>query len=145
MYLQIASAGFNISHLVCGSPNSLCQLPVMTIMIKKIGVLSDTARATTTSQPTNRAPNEPAKIHLGTLFEFVFGRTLDKMCKKWQYLAQNRHFCPLLAHLVGWLVVVARGLYLARHLFTLYILTANLRLYHLLGQNQYPQPKKGAR
>ena len=28
--------------------------------IKLIGVLQDTARATTTSQPTNRAPNEPA-------------------------------------------------------------------------------------
>ena len=27
--------------------------------IKYIGVLRDTARATTTSQPTNRAPNEP--------------------------------------------------------------------------------------
>ena len=31
-YLQIASTGFNILHLVCGSPNSLCQLPVVMIM-----------------------------------------------------------------------------------------------------------------
>ena len=39
-------------------------------------------------------------------------------------LARNWHFWPGLAGsfsalLVGWLVVVARGLYLARHLFTL--------------------------
>ena len=38
-------------------------------------------------------------------------------------LAQNWHFCPLLAHLVpcwlaGWWLW--RGLYLARHLFTLW-------------------------
>ena len=84
-------------------------------------------RAITTNQPTNRAPNEPArpgknanfgpnldvfgqkiliftgeiksfvthirKTHLGTLFTLVFGQTLDKMCKKWQYLAQNDQKC----------------------------------------------------
>ena len=49
--------------------------------------------------------------------------------------AQNWRFCPLLAHLVlGRLVVVARGLYLARHLFTLSLLfvvldMAELRAY----------------
>ena len=33
------------------------------------------------------------KTHLGTLFTLVFGRALDKMCKKWQYLAQNDQKC----------------------------------------------------
>ena len=33
------------------------------------------------------------KNHLGTLLKFVFGRALDKMCKKWQYLAQNDQKC----------------------------------------------------
>ena len=33
------------------------------------------------------------KTHLGTLFKFVFGRALDKMCKKWQYLAKNDQKC----------------------------------------------------
>merc|ERR1711994_17449 len=33
------------------------------------------------------------KTHLGTLFTLVFGQTLDKMCKKWQYLAQNDQKC----------------------------------------------------
>merc|ERR1712012_887859 len=122
---------------------------------------------------------------MGTLFTLFFGRALDKICKKWQYLAQNLHFwsfwakyCHFLqilsnarpknnvnkvprwvfryvsnkaydfsskkkdflpkigifgqfgpghaglfsALLVGRLVVVARGLYLARHLFTLSLL-----------------------
>ena len=33
------------------------------------------------------------KTHLGTLLTLVFGQTLDKMCKKWQYLAQNDQKC----------------------------------------------------
>merc|ERR1711973_977936 len=33
------------------------------------------------------------KTHLGTLFTLVFGQALDKMCKKWQYLAQNDQKC----------------------------------------------------
>ena len=46
---------------------------------------------------------------------------------KWPFLPQNMlswahigHAISFGALLVGWLVVVARGLYLARHLFTLY-------------------------
>ena len=31
--------------------------------------------------------------HLGTLFTLFFGRALEKMCKKWQYLAQNDQKC----------------------------------------------------
>ena len=78
-------------------------------------------RATTTDQPTNRAPNEPARpgpkwtktpilsqiftreiksfvTHIMEnpprhLVHIVFGRSLDKMCKKWQYLAQNDQKC----------------------------------------------------
>ena len=37
----------------------------------------------------------------------------------WAHTGPDGLFCALL---VGWLVVVARGLYLARHLITLYIL-----------------------
>ena len=33
------------------------------------------------------------KTHLGTLFTLFFGRAFDKMCKKWQYLAQNDQKC----------------------------------------------------
>ena len=47
---------------------------------------------------------------------------------KWPFLPQNMlswahigHAISFGALLVGWLVVVARGLYLARHLFTLYL------------------------
>ena len=47
----------------------------------------------------------------------------DFFAQKQPNLAQNWHFCLLLAHLVpcwwvGWLLL--RGLYLARHLFTLF-------------------------
>ena len=54
--------------------------------------------------------------------------------QKWQNLSKVCIFChfgPGLAGffgalLVGWLVVVARGLYLARHLFTLCYTTQNM-------------------
>ena len=61
-------------------------------------------RATTTSQPTNRAPNEPAMV-----------RNANFGVKK----AHFGPYQPIRALLMGWLVVVARGLYLERHLFTL--------------------------
>merc|ERR1712012_509678 len=32
---------------------------------------------------------ESVETNLGTLFTLFFGRALDKMSKKWQYLAQN--------------------------------------------------------
>ena len=46
------------------------------------------------------------------------------LAQKRPYLAQKMHFCVILEQilaflLVSWLVVVARGLYLLRHLFTL--------------------------
>ena len=52
---------------------------------------------------------------------------LSKNDQIWPKIGIFVHFGPGLAGsfgalLVGWLVVVARGLYLARHLFTLYIL-----------------------
>ena len=47
--------------------------------IKRIGVLRDTARTTTTSQPNNRAPNEPA---------------MDKNCPK---MTKNAYFGQNLA------------------------------------------------
>ena len=56
-------------------------------------------RATTTNRPTNRAPNKPAWPGPNLVFLSIAG--------------------SFGALLVGWLVVVARGLYLARHLFTL--------------------------
>ena len=44
-----------------GEPQSSGDKRILTVkQKKKIGLLQDTARATTTSQPTNRAPNEPA-------------------------------------------------------------------------------------
>ena len=57
-------------------------------------------------------------------FRYVGTKTFDFSSKKRQNLARNWHFCPLLAHLVpcwwvGWWLW--RGLYLARHLFTLSI------------------------
>ena len=68
------------------------------------------------------------------VFRYVGNKTFDFSSKKKGFFVQKR---PNLAHLgsfgqfgpgnagffgallVGWLVVVARGLYLARHLFTL--------------------------
>ena len=67
-------------------------------------------------------------------------KTFDFSSKKKDFLPQNDQIWPKIgifgqfgpghagffgALLVGRLVVVARGLYLARHLFTLYIYTTN--------------------
>ena len=62
-------------------------------------------------------------------FPYVGNKTVDFSSKNLDFLPKNDqiwleigifvHIGPGLALLVGWLVVVARGLYLARHLFTL--------------------------
>ena len=72
------------------------------------------------------------------VFRYVGNKTFDFSSKKKDFLPNNDQIWPKIcifgqfgpghaglfsALLVGWLVVVARGLYLARHLFTLvYIL-----------------------
>ena len=71
------------------------------------------------------------------VFRYVVDKTIDFSSKKKNFLLKNDqiwpeigifvHFGPGLAGsfgalLVGWSVVVARGLYLARHLFTLCII-----------------------
>ena len=71
------------------------------------------------------------------VFLYVGNKTFDFSSKEIGFfaqkrpnLAQNWHFCPLLAHLVpcwwvGWWLW--RGLYLARHLFTLLQLIHNMQ------------------
>merc|ERR1711978_195397 len=69
------------------------------------------------------------------VFRSVGNKTFDFCSKKKDFLPKNDQIWPKIgifgqfgpgyaglfgALLVGWLVVVARGLYLARHLFTLY-------------------------
>ena len=59
------------------------------------------------------------------IFRYVGNKTFDFSSKKRGIFAQNWHFCSFWAGsfgalLVDWLVVVGRGLYLARHLFTLF-------------------------
>ena len=49
----------------------------------------------------------------------IFFQKRQKLGPKLAFLFILSQALP--AHLVGWLVVVARGLYLARHLFTLFI------------------------
>ena len=61
--------------------------------------------ATTTNRPSNRAPNKPAwpgpnwpKCQFWAKFgrfwaKNPFGQALDKMCKNWQFLAQNDQKC----------------------------------------------------
>ena len=55
-------------------------------------------------------------------FDF-FGKKLGFFAQKSPNLARKWHFCSFWARpcWLIWLVVVARGLYLARHLFTLYV------------------------
>ena len=70
----------------------------------------------------------------GWVFRYVGNKTFDFSSKKKDFLPKNDQIWPKIgifgqfgpghaglfgALLVGWLVVVARGLYLARHLFTL--------------------------
>ena len=70
------------------------------------------------------------------VFRYVGNKTFDFSSKKKDFLPKNDQIWPrtgifgqfgpghaglFSALLVGWLVVVARGLYLARHLFTLFI------------------------
>ena len=77
------------------------------------------------------------------VFLYVGNITFDFSSKKKDFLPKNDQIWPKLAFLlglvssfgallVGWLVVVARGLYLARHLFTLFC--TNMR-----KQNVYMQ------
>ena len=69
------------------------------------------------------------------VFRYVGNKTFDFSSKKKDFLPKNDQIWPKIgifgqfgpghaslfsALLMGWLVVVARGLYLARHLFTLY-------------------------
>ena len=73
---------------------------------------------------------------LGWFFRYVNNKAFDFSSKKKDFLPKNNQIWPKIgifgqfgpghaglfgALLVGRLVVVARGLYLARHLFTLYI------------------------
>ena len=65
------------------------------------------------------------------VFHYVGNKTFDFSSKKRIFCPKTTQFGPKLAFLsiagsfggllMGWLVVVARGLYLARHLLTLYI------------------------
>ena len=64
------------------------------------------------------------------VFRYVGNKTFDFSSKKKDFLPQNDQIWPkigifgqLCALLVSRLVVVARGLYLARHLFTLFTFT----------------------
>ena len=78
--------------------------------------------------PTKNQCEEGVQV----VFRYVGNKTFDFSSKKIGFfaqkqpnLAQNWHFCLLLAHSVpcwwvGWWLW--RGLYLARHLFTLYII-----------------------
>ena len=64
------------------------------------------------------------------VFRYVGNKTFDFSSKKRIFCSKTTKFSPKLAFLsiagsfgallVGWLVIVARGLYLARHLFTLF-------------------------
>ena len=64
------------------------------------------------------------------VFRYVGNKTFDFSSKKRIFCPETTKFGPNLAFLtiagsfgallMGWLVVVARGLYLARHLFTFY-------------------------
>ena len=71
------------------------------------------------------------------VFRYVGNKAYDFSSKKKDFLPKNDQIWPKIgifgqfgpghaglfsALLAGWLVVVARGLYLARHLFTLYVL-----------------------
>ena len=67
------------------------------------------------------------------VFRYVGNKTFDLSSKKKDFCPKKNKFSLKLAFLsiagsfgallVGWMVVVARGLYLARHLFTLFDLT----------------------
>ena len=64
------------------------------------------------------------------VFRYVGNKTFDFSSKNRIFCSKTTKFCSKLAFLtiagsfrallMGWLVVVARGLFLARHLFTLY-------------------------
>merc|ERR1712012_56811 len=46
---------------------------------------------------------------MGTLFTLFFGRALDKICKKWQYLAQNLHFWSFWAKFCHFLQILSNA------------------------------------
>ena len=65
-------------------------------VIKYIGVLQDTAHATTTSQPTNRAPNDktyicPRKHILGHKLPFL-GQTFYRVFFYWSALYDGIYY-----------------------------------------------------
>ena len=76
------------------------------------------------ARPKNNANKVPRWV-----FRYVSNKTFDFSSKKRIFCPETTKFGPNLAFLtiagsfgallMGWLVVVARGLYLARHLFTL--------------------------
>ena len=74
-------------------------------------------RATTTNQPTNRAPNEPLRKHIfGQKWPFL-GQKWAPTVRPWWYwiILHVITLCNVILHGTVW-----RGLYLARHLSTLY-------------------------
>ena len=94
------------------------------------------------------------------VFRYVGNKTFDFSSKKKDFLPKNDQIWPKIgifgqfgpghaglfsALLVGRLVVVARGLYLARHLFTLYIYVKHLEfkgmLKHILSKKIAVQRK----
>ena len=71
---------------------------------------------------------------LGVFSVMWVTKFLISLVKIWLKICVFVHFGPGLAGsfgalLVGWSVVVARGLYLARHLFTLYLIVFSQSLY----------------
>ena len=80
------------------------------------------------------------------VFCYVGNKAFDFSSKKKDFLPKNDQIWPKIgifgqfgpghagffgAMLVGRLVVVARGLYLARHLFTLLTITGNINIFNL--------------
>ena len=92
------------------------------------------------------------------VFRYVGNKTFDFSCKKKDFLPKNDQIWPktgifgqfgpghaglFSALLVGRLVVVARGLYLARHLFTLLLAKKNhlgTPLFLIKRHNKAPRP-----
>merc|ERR1711873_160881 len=78
---------------------------------------------------SNARPKNNANKVRRWVFRYVSNKTFDFSSKKRIFGPETTKFGPNLAFLtiagsfgtllMGWLVVVARGLYLARHLFTL--------------------------
>ena len=75
---------------------------------------------------------------------YLLPQKIGFLAQKRPNLAQNWHFCPLLTHLVpcwwvGWWLW--RGLYLARHIFTLFtrVTTVFLKVHNSLEHSRRPK------